>query len=84
MTHGSLRRQLFVAAMAPSCHERAALPPAGPAIDNHRPHDRARVLGALGAALQKCTACHATFRQQIVDESTWSRMTATGVPMPHE
>jgi len=42
--------------------------------------DRTRVLTALGATLQACTACHATFRQQIVDEATWNRMTGTAAP----
>ena len=44
--------------------------------------DRTRVLDALGATLQTCTACHATFRQQIVDEETWNRMTHLPAPSP--
>jgi hypothetical protein len=48
-----------------------------------RARDRARVLSALGATLQTCTGCHATFRQQIVDEATWNRITGTPVPSTH-
>ena len=48
-----------------------------------RAKDRARVASALGATLQTCTACHATFRQQIVDEATWNRMTGTAAPSTH-
>jgi mono/diheme cytochrome c family protein len=45
--------------------------------------DRAAVLKALGATLQTCTGCHATFRQQIVDEATWNRLTGTPAPSTH-
>jgi hypothetical protein len=45
-----------------------------------RARDRTRVLSALGATLQTCTGCHATFRQQIVDEATWNRITGTAAP----
>lgn len=45
--------------------------------------DRAGVLKALGATLQTCTGCHATFRQQIVDEATWNRLTGTPAPSTH-
>jgi hypothetical protein len=41
------------------------------------------VLKALGATLQTCTGCHATFRQQIVDEATWNRMTGMPAPSTH-
>jgi len=46
--------------------------------------DRGRVLSELSATLQTCTACHALWKQQIVDESTWSRLTATPAPTGHE
>jgi len=46
--------------------------------------DRARVLAEFGATLQTCTACHALWKQQVVDESTWSRLTATPAPTGHE
>jgi hypothetical protein len=41
-----------------------------------RRHDSAAVMNALGSTLQRCTGCHATFRQKIVDEATWTRLTA--------
>lgn len=47
-----------------------------------REHDRARVLSELGATLQRCTSCHATWKQQIVDEPTWERLTSA--PAPHD
>lgn len=45
-----------------------------------RASDRARVVTELSATLQTCTACHATWKQQVVDESTWQRLTATAAP----
>ena len=48
-----------------------------------RARDRARVISALGATLQTCTGCHATFRQQVVDEATWNRITGTAAPSTH-
>lgn len=45
--------------------------------------DRPGVVKALGATLQTCTGCHATFRQQIVDEATWNRITGTPPPSTH-
>ena len=47
-----------------------------------RRRDRGAVLVALGNTLQACTGCHATYRQQVVDEATWQRLTA-GVPVSH-
>lgn len=46
-----------------------------------RDRDRARVVTELGATLRTCTSCHAAWRQQIVDEPTWRRLTATAPPM---
>jgi hypothetical protein len=46
--------------------------------------DRARVLSELSATLQTCTACHALWKQQIVDEPTWSRLTSAPAPTGHE
>jgi hypothetical protein len=40
--------------------------------------DRAEVLSALNRTLETCTACHAAFKQQVVDDATWSRLTSTG------
>jgi hypothetical protein len=48
-----------------------------------RQHDRAGVMKALGATLQTCTGCHATFRQRVVDEATWTRLTSTAAPVGH-
>lgn len=45
-----------------------------------RAGDRTRVLGELGTTLQSCTSCHATWKQQIVDEPTWRRLTASAPP----
>jgi cytochrome c556 len=38
--------------------------------------DRAGVLTALDHTLQACVGCHATYRQDVVDEATWKRLTA--------
>jgi hypothetical protein len=45
-----------------------------------RERDRGRVLTALGATLQTCTSCHAAWKQQVVDEPTWQRLTASSPP----
>jgi hypothetical protein len=37
--------------------------------------DRPAVLTALDRTLQACVGCHAAFRQEIVDEATWRRLT---------
>ncbi|HEY6559065.1 MAG TPA: hypothetical protein VI072_17395 [Polyangiaceae bacterium] len=42
--------------------------------------DRARVLTELGATLQTCTSCHAAWKQQVVDEPTWQRLTSAAPP----
>lgn len=39
--------------------------------------DRVAVTRALGATLQTCTGCHDTFRQSVVDQATFDRLTAT-------
>jgi cytochrome c556 len=38
--------------------------------------DRAGVLSSLDRTLQTCVGCHATYRQEVVDEETWKRLTA--------
>lgn len=52
-----------------------------------RKRDRARVLGEVSATLQTCAACHAAWKQEVVDEQEWTRLTATAAPngqqMPH-
>lgn len=47
-----------------------------------RKRDSPEVMKALGVTLQLCTGCHATYRQKIVDEATWTRLTATTAPSP--
>ena len=47
-------------------------------------HDRKAVLVELAATLQTCTNCHAAWKQQVVDEPTWNRLTATAAPTRHE
>jgi hypothetical protein len=80
-------------AMARMCsHMGAAAPGFTPmALDFHRTADditaaarsgdRAAALSALDRTLQTCVACHAAYRQEIVDQETWARLTAT--PPPH-
>jgi hypothetical protein len=45
-----------------------------------RRHDRAGVLTELGATLRTCTSCHAAWKQQVVDEPTWQRLTSSAPP----
>lgn len=45
-----------------------------------RDRDSARVLEELGATLQTCTSCHASWKQQVVDESTWQQLSASAPP----
>jgi hypothetical protein len=40
-----------------------------------RHRDRGGVLSALDRTLQTCVGCHATYRQEIVDERTWNDLT---------
>jgi cytochrome c556 len=40
--------------------------------------DRTAALTALDRTLQTCVGCHATYRQEVVDEATWKRLTAEG------
>ena len=46
-----------------------------------RGHDRGAVLAALAATLATCTGCHATYKQQIVDEETFTRLSGGAPPM---
>jgi hypothetical protein len=48
-----------------------------------RQRDRAAVMRALGSTLQTCTGCHAVFKQSVVDEATWNRLTAMPAPAGH-
>ena len=49
-----------------------------------RQRDRVAVMAALGSTLQTCTGCHETYRQHIVDEATWTRLTALAAPTGHQ
>lgn len=42
--------------------------------------DKKAVLTALGHTLATCTACHAAWKQDVVDEKTWSEATKTAAP----
>jgi hypothetical protein len=48
-----------------------------------RQRDRAAIMAALGSTLQACTGCHETYRQHIVDEATWTRLTSMAPPTGH-
>jgi cytochrome c556 len=41
-----------------------------------RKKDQKEVLTALSTTVSTCVKCHETYRQQVVDETTWSRLTA--------
>lgn len=45
-----------------------------------RDRDRTRVLTELGITLKTCTACHETWKQQVVDQITWQRVTSAAPP----
>lgn len=45
-----------------------------------RDHDHARVIATLADTLGACTACHAKWRQRVVDEATWAQLTALAAP----
>jgi hypothetical protein len=45
-----------------------------------RERDARAVLGELAATLQTCTSCHAVWKQQVVDEPTWQRLTSLAPP----
>lgn len=49
-----------------------------------RDRDAERVLATLGTTLATCTACHAAWKQQVVDDATWQRLTAAAPPSPHQ
>jgi cytochrome c556 len=47
-----------------------------------REHDRAKVVLELGATLKTCTDCHEKWKQQVVDDATFQRLTAQVAPTP--
>lgn len=38
--------------------------------------DTTATFHAVSATLRTCVACHATYRQEIVDEATWDALTS--------
>ena len=42
--------------------------------------DSEAVLRALGNTLATCTTCHQTYRQQVVDDATWTTLTKMATP----
>jgi hypothetical protein len=48
-----------------------------------RKRDMQGVVGALGETLATCTGCHATFKQKIVDETTWASLGGQPTPQHH-
>ena len=52
--------------------------------DAAKKHDRKTVLAEFSATLQTCTSCHAAWKQQVVDEPTWTRLTASAAPTMHQ
>lgn len=46
-----------------------------------REHNKSAVLAELSATLQTCTSCHATWKQRLVDESTWTSITSSAPQM---
>lgn len=45
-----------------------------------REQARDRVLMELSSTLEACTSCHAAWKQRVVDDSTWQRLTASAPP----
>lgn len=43
--------------------------------------DMAGVMTALASTLATCTGCHETYKQQVVDEATWAKLTGQAAPM---
>ena len=48
--------------------------------DAARAKDRTGVLRELDATLRTCTACHAAWKQQVVDEPTFTRLSGEAAP----
>ncbi len=49
-------------------------------VDAAREGDRDKVLEELSATLKTCTACHAKWKQQVVDAATWQRLASSAPP----
>jgi len=48
-----------------------------------RERNRGRVLAELSKTLQACRACHAQWKQEIVDDATWNRLMAAPPATDH-
>jgi hypothetical protein len=48
-----------------------------------REQDMPAVLTALNKTLATCTGCHATFKQRVVDETTWASLAGQPTPQHH-
>jgi hypothetical protein len=44
---------------------------------------REATLAAVAATVAACTGCHATWKQRVVDEPTWTTLTARPAPAMH-
>jgi cytochrome c556 len=42
----------------------------------------AGILQATATTVSVCTGCHATYKQRIVDEDEWRRLTGAAAPKP--
>jgi hypothetical protein len=51
--------------------------------DAARRKDSGAVWKALGETLQTCTSCHAVWKQSVVDEAAWTRLTTSAPPATH-
>lgn len=48
-----------------------------------RAKHKAKVMTELSATLQTCTACHAAWKQQVVDDAAWRAATTSAPPPQH-
>lgn len=44
-------------------------------VEAAKKEDEKEVLTALSATMSLCVACHATFKQEVVDEAKWKELT---------
>jgi len=48
--------------------------------DAAKRHDMKAVLAKLDETLSACTSCHATYKQRVVDDATWTSLTNQQAP----
>jgi hypothetical protein len=48
--------------------------------DAAKRHDMKAVLAKLNETLSACTSCHATYKQRVVDDATWTSLTNQQAP----